>query len=546
MKKIIIILLIFCYLTASAQVENVPVSHPVYNYLLRAETKGFLPNFSLSELPLQRKEIVKALILVRKNEINLSKADLEILKRYEIEFEIEHRNNAVIFFSESDTNQLLFKRILTNDEKFFYHFKDSSHSVSVIPLGSVEEIFSSSQSLNDGELRNVTLGNLGIRLYGTLGNVLGYYLQATNGAVLTGDRDLALENPKLRQNIKFKELNSDFDFSESHVTYNNDWFYATIGRETRLVGAGISHRVFHSDNAPPIDAVTVGVKLDKFHYSFTHGSLLAYYQDSTKIGFNAIMPSKFLATHRFAIRPYWGEISLWENIIYTKRGFDIAYLNPLSFMKSLEHALRDRDNSMMGLDATVRPFDGFQIKGSFLLDDIIFSEIGKNFWSNKYAWNIAMITSLKIPFDIGLEYARVEPYTYTHFDSLNAMTNDNYLFGGSLQPNSDETSILIRYWWGNRYPISFKLSYMRHGENIYDGNGNLVRNVGGDVLQTRRVEDSMRVTFLDGNRINSLSAKLYAGWEIIRGFNLQAVLELRQINEQNHFNFFIGFRYEDF
>ena len=36
------------------QVENTPIINPVYDFLLRMETKGYLEHFSLSQLPLQK------------------------------------------------------------------------------------------------------------------------------------------------------------------------------------------------------------------------------------------------------------------------------------------------------------------------------------------------------------------------------------------------------------------------------------------------------------------------------------------------------------
>ncbi|TNE33075.1 hypothetical protein EP342_04200, partial [bacterium] len=47
--------------TLIAQVEHVPITSPVYDFLLRAENKGYLEHKSLSDLPLQKKEIISIL-----------------------------------------------------------------------------------------------------------------------------------------------------------------------------------------------------------------------------------------------------------------------------------------------------------------------------------------------------------------------------------------------------------------------------------------------------------------------------------------------------
>ncbi len=530
--------------SARGQVEHVQITHPVYSFLLRAETRGFLPHFSLSALPLQWKEIVGALKQIRNHQKELSAAETEILLRYEAEFEITKRKNAVIIYSKSDSTPLFFDNLTSNDEKLIYHFRDEKNSVRIYPLGSVDFNY---RRENGNTNRNVTIASGGLRAFGTIDNSVGYYLQATNGSVLGGSREMALEDTKLSQSIKFRKLNSDIDFTESHIRYDNDWFYGIIGRESRLLGAGLNQRLFLSTTAPPFDAVSVGARFTNFEYRFTHGSLLALPETKFDVGISTEPPSKYVAIHRFAFKPEWGEIALWESVVYSGRGVDLAYLNPLSFFKSLEHSLRDRDNSMMGFDATVRPMDGLQLKGSFLLDDIIFSNIGKKMWNNKTGWNIAAIAALPYSIDFGLEYSRIEPYTFSHFNPQNAMTNDSLLFGSVLLPNSDQIAAKFRWWWGNRYPLEINVSFTRHGNNIYDTNDSLVVNVGSDPnISRRNGVDSETLNFLDGRLDQIFTFEIKSGWEVVRGFNLHASYMYRNINGRYYNGVRLIFRYEDF
>jgi hypothetical protein len=546
MKKILIIIIFLIAIAdLRAQVENLPISHPVYDFLLRAETRGFLPHYSLASVPLQRNEITKALELIRKKNSELSDSEINTLKHFLKEFAVVPESRAVLFYSDTDSNQVFSDRMLSDDKKYFYHYYDSSNNVSIKPLVSLDAIYRNGADTSG----NVFMGNLGVRLYGSLGEHFGYYLQATNGAVITGDKLIAmLEDERLGQNIKFAELNSDFDFSESHIRFEYDWFYATIGRQSRMLGAGLNQRVFLSTNSPPIDAISMGAKFKTFEYSYTHGSLLALPDDSTKAaGFYTTIPDKYMAMHRFSLRPSWGEISFWENVIYSGRGYDIAYLNPLSFFKSIEHALRDRDNAMMGLDATVRVVSDVQLKGSFILDDIRFEELSTDYWSNKWAWNVAVFTSLIENVDIAVEYAKVKPFMFSHFNPLNSATNDGQIFGGSLLPNSDQVTLLTQWWWGGRYPIKLTVQYRRHGKNIYDDEGNLIFNAGADPFQSNRFgEDSYYAPFLEGDREDFLSLMLQGGMELWRGFNLHGIYQYRNLDENDSHSFRMIFRFEDF
>ena len=83
------IILLFLLNTISySQVEHVPVTHPVYKFLEHAETKGFFKHFSLSDIPLQRIQVVNSLKEIRKNSSRLNNSEMEVLEGYETEFEV--------------------------------------------------------------------------------------------------------------------------------------------------------------------------------------------------------------------------------------------------------------------------------------------------------------------------------------------------------------------------------------------------------------------------------------------------------------------------
>lgn len=539
----------FSLKNVSAQVEHVTVAHPVYDFLLRGESKEALKNFSNVTLPLQRKQIIEALREMRQHASLLSEIELPTLERFEREFQIIKRNNAIIISSPSDSVQVLSDRFFSNDEKFIYRNADADtantpNSVQISPLASLD-IRTEKTSI---QALSATLGQVGFRLFGTISGSLGYSLQVTNGALLSGSRSVAMDDPRIRQNIKFGLLDSDFDFTESHLRYDNNWFYASIGRENRQIGAGFFNKLYTSTNAPAYDAITVGGRWKHFEYRFMHGSLLGFPTDTThygQVGSQANIPEKMMAFHRFAVRGSWGEIGFQEAIIYS-RGWTLAYLNPLSFFKSLEHAERDRDNALMGLDATIRPFKGFQIKGTWILDDIRFEQIGKDWWSNKTAYNIGAMYSLPAGVDVIAEYSHVTPYTFTHFNRANNVTHDQQGFMGNLPPNSDEITLAARWWFGGRYPLQVTASHRRWGRNIITGDS-LTFNAGGDINQTIRwLSDQTTIPFLSGDVEYRTTIVVSTGWEIVRGFNVQGNLGVQNINGSSTLFGRFGIRFEDF
>lgn len=541
---------------AFAQVEHLPIIHPVYQFLEHCEAKGLLPHYSLSALPLQRGEVQKALRIIRKAEQELSEDERGVLTHFESELLQERRINATVCESTVpviDSKPFFFDGIVSNHEKAIYLQQDSLVTLYTTPLLSIE-----TSHRFDSSSASMLTGQAGLRMHGTLRGNVGFFFQMTNGALLSGDRSLALDDPRLRQNVKFAVYNSDFDFTESHVRYDNDWFYASIGRETRTLGAGFNHHQFVGKNAPPLDALMIGARSKTFEYRYTHASLLSLPQDASgqiilpgqtnSTGSDKFMPAKTLVMHRAAFRPTWGEIAVWESVIYQNRTFDLAYLNPLSFLKSVEHSLRDRDNSAMGFDISIRPMKQLIVKGAYLLDDLIFSKIGSDYWSNKSAFSVGAMYALSA-MNISLEYARVQPYTYSHFNVQNSMTNDGALITGSLRPNSDELSLGASIFHGHRYPIRILIAYQRHGANelaTINGKDTILVNHGGNPLQAKRPNDSELAPFLGGVLEESLRAQITGGFELIRGFNVQGLYGLRsQAGTLTHY-VQASLRFEDF
>lgn len=524
-----------------AQVEHISVSHPVYDFFVRAEMLGLTGNFSTSVLPLQRKEIISVLSLLDAQKDKLSQSDALILERFAKEFAILPQQTSSLFTSATDSVQVFFNRLTSEDEKYFYRFHDSLSIVNVAPLASLE--YRHEKGVFDS---SAVLGQAGIRLYGTIRNNFGYSLQITNGSILYGARSIGADDPIIRRSVKFSAYNSDFDFTDSHLHFDSDWFFASVGRENRLIGAGFFNHLYTSNNAPPYDALTLGARFSNFEYRFMHASLIGISINNSTNGVSTDIPQKYVVIHRFNLKEKWGEIGINESVIYSDRSVELAYLNPLSFLKSIEHSLHDRDNSSLGFDGVFRIANGLEIKGSFLLDDLIFSKIGTDYWGNKSAWNLGAMLALPFSCDISVEFARVYPYTFSHFNSQNAMTNDDQIFTGNLPPNSDELTTQLHVWFGYRYPLTLGVSYLRHGKNILDANGNIINNVGGDYHVTMRSGDSDNAHFLAGDVERIFSFWVGTGFEVSRGFHFQVTLHLSNVdgNVKNLSKF--GFYFGDF
>ena len=118
-----------------------------------------------------------------------------------------------------------------------------------------------------------------------------------------------------------------------------------------------------------------------------------------------------------------------------------------------------------------------------------------------------------------------------------------------LEGVAEEFSLVLMrfYWLGNRYPWTIRLAYLRHGENVYDNNSKLIKNVGSDPAIVRGSNDAFYVTFLDGTRVDAKILELNFAYEIIRGFSLNFLLFYKnQTNGTSYTNFRMIFSFSDF
>ena len=280
------------------------------------------------------------------------------------------------------------------------------------------------------------------------------------------------------------------------------------GRHSLLFGAELPSNT---------DYIRLQANIGKVSFTHLHASLL----DDTlgnAIGAGAVIPPKYFASHLLSVGPIAGlRLSVGEAVIYSRRPFEIGYINPLNFIKSQEHFLRDRDNSLMyaALSASL-PY-GMFLEGEFLLDDLIFSRIGEGFWGNKTAWRLAgtVVTPMV---DLRASYTRLEPYVYSHVSGINAYIHDGAILAASgLEPNSFQLEGEVTYWPIPNAHATLSYSYSEHGANVVR-DGQVVQNVGGDIRRTFDVHSKDVVEFLDGDLEISRVINVQFSYEFLRNF----------------------------
>jgi len=514
---LLLAMLFICRDLTVCQVETVPISNQVYEFLERMAVKGVLPLYTNAMIPLSRKEVADNLVRIGEQREKLSTAEMEFLRKFQLEFSHEidpaSENNTVLL------RDPVFHDILSDREKYLYQYTDSALTFYTELLGSIDHRIGSGDTYSS---TNSTLAEIGVRLRGTIKDRLGYSLRTTNGR-LYGSRELALRDQRLRSNVKFNDLNSSyFDFVEAYLRADLGWFDLQFGREHARIGTGYSDRLLLSDNAPVFDAVKLDFHHKWFRFTFLHGSIVNDSTLSTESDLN-----KYIAMHRaqFSIGNF-ANIGLSEMIIYQRRTLEFAYLNPINFYKSSEHSLKDRDNAFVSVDVEVFPMDRYKLYGTWLIDDIDFSKMGTGWWGNEFGWQggvyVAEIAGVP-DVDAVIEYTRLEPYVYSNRIAGNNYTHRSIGLGHHLNPNSDEWLFEVAYRPFCRLRTWLSFASDRHGTNYFkDGN---FLNVGGDILRGHSDSDPEVARFLDGIVIKSSRILARVVYEPVTNFFVSGMYE---------------------
>jgi hypothetical protein len=232
------------------------------------------------------------------------------------------------------------------------------------------------------------------------------------------------------------------------------WGQVRIGREDRRWGCGREGTLFLSENPFPLDGVSAAV--DTRYVGAT--SLLAQLRrgNSQQVqggadGDTAAVMStgdSWLAAHRIELRPRKNlRLGLYEAAVWTGRGIDLAYANPVSFILAVTQDLYDRagvdDKKVLGFDlaADIAPVSFY---GEVLLNRIVTLDASDGPESQASTW--AQLVGLRWAgplgldgADLDLEYAHLDPEVYFHKDNDpgRALLTEGELVGHWLGPNSD-------------------------------------------------------------------------------------------------------------
>lgn len=541
MKRLLSLLILFFSLQLFSQNNNLPAESNVYNFLQYLSVKGIITNYDDMIIPKTKKEIWDYLTEAENSSL-ISKLDLEIIIKYKAKL-------SSYFNSDKINSDIIhnYKNFIS-DSGFvhLYYYKNSGSNFFIKPEIQNSFLYSFKEKAPSD------LFSFGVNLEGNYSDWFGFSFSASNG-IQKGNREVALNNNILKQSFSFSNTKlNNFDYTEGYFNLVYKKLKFELGRERILWGRG-NEKLFLSLNPQVFDFIKFSAQFDYFSFDHMHGWLVqpTYTTFDSSLGYNVKNKNpKYIAISRFGFKPSRAlNFGITQSIIYANRPFELAYLNPFLFLESAQRSLNDLDNSFLALDAKYIPVNGFSISSAINFDDLNFKTLGsEGFGSiqNRFSWQFNLDFTHPLILEnmkMSLDFIEFRPYMYTHFGSGESTlyTNNGYFLGPDLEPNSYKISVNLLYYFSKEFTCAFNFGHYEHGSNIYDGNGNLIRNVGGNIMQFIRLEDARKTALLDGELQVINSFYVITDYEIFNDFRIGLSYmynhDTRNLSDKNYFNF---------
>lgn len=499
---------LFTFSVVSAQHDNVPLDHDVYIFLKEMKVKRIIKNIHDDNPLMSRLELQNQLQSVESKISELSPTEIKLLKKYQNEFydDKADSSNTFQFFGKSSGFSSDYSDLLSDKMKYMYSYRDENASYYLEILG--RALYG---QMFEPDVNNSSLFDIGFRFRGSVFDKIGYSLTVQKGGI-GGSQDIAPSfDPRLNYNFKYYERFENignYDFTEGYLRYctepaENMNLSIQIGREKLKLGYGYGSKLVLSGDHPVLDFFKMDFNYGVFSFTSLHASTIGEFHFDRDLNY-----TKHIAYNRFKLSfENLFDFGFGETVVYSGRGIDLAYLNPFAFYKYIEMSIQDRDNAIVFLDFQTNFIKNFELQAAFFLDENILSHLDElQLFSNKTAYQVGVFWYS--PFSVNdlsliLEYTRIRPYVYSHFNVKNSYTSHSQNLGHRIGPNADEIHAGLSYNINEKMRLNLEFQHVRSGENIYDGQGNLIFNAGGDfMVGHRELIDEKYIKFLDGELTN--------------------------------------------
>jgi hypothetical protein len=465
-----------------AQSAYIPLNQDVYHWIERYEIKSglWLDKFHSHIKPYQRRVVAQMADSLWAGMEHLSEVDKFNLAYF------SNDNHEWSSTDESNSQKPIFKSLFKKKADFF-HYQDKNFDLHINPI-----LHGFVGYERDNE-QTPYLNTRGLELRGMIKRKLGFYTYLSDSqATLPSYVIDRINEFEAVPNEGFYKPDTritkgvDFLTARGYLTFDaiKDLVSLQFGYDRNVIGNGYRSLVL-SDYASNYLFLKFNTQVWKLNYQNIFGQLTA--QNERQDGF---YPQKFFAMHHLSVNVSKNlNIGLFETIIFNRgdstsiKGYDLRYLNPLIFYRSIEQQAGSPDNANLGLDFKWHFLKKFALYGQVLIDEFVLSEIraGRGWRGNKQAIQIggkhidvAGIANL----DLQLELNVARPYTYSHNRRFGEYSHYNQPLAHPLGANFYEFITIIRYQPLKRLNLIAKIIYANYGadEPNQNNGGNIFLN----------------------------------------------------------------------
>ena len=314
----------------------------------------------------------------------------------------------------------------------------------------------------------------------------------------------------------------DYSSSDAYVSYQaNKFFTAQIGYGKNFIGDGY-RSILLSDNAfnypflklvttvGPLRLVNIWSQLTDFHNSpFDDVNPLP-----TK---NAIFQYLDWTVNNHL------NIGLFQNIMMKPRGFNLNYINPLIFLRSVSFAQGSPDKLLIGFNGSYKFLDKYVLYGQLVINEFtakkVFGDPG--YWANKQGYqlgakgfNVFNVDRLNLL----AEYNSIRPFIYSANDVLINYGHYQQSLAHPLGANFREAIGILNYSF-KRIDLRAQFNYAFYG---VDDPASPETSYGGDIYKPYSQRSSNEGYFIgSGIPTNLYFTNLKAAYKLNYKSNLR-------------------------
>ncbi len=399
----------------------------------------------------------------------------------------------------------------------------------------------------------------GVELYGNISKKVGFYSYLTENQLrapyyLRQYTAMTGVYPSAGLTKPFKGNGYDFFQARGYITFSPvKAIRMQFGHDRNFAGDGYRSFIF-SDFGKEFLSLKINTRVWKFNYQNIFAEMVE--EDFKPDAFTS--PKKYVAFHHLSINLFKNlQVGLFETIVFDRTdsmgrngGFELNYLNPIIFYRSVEHGLNSSDNALVGANFKWNIWRRMQFYGQMTLDEFMLKELRNRtgWWANKYAvqlgWKYMDAFFVK-NMDLQYELNFARPYTFMHFKKSQNYVHYNNPIGHPLGANFIEHIAIARY------RISPKLHLQVTAISSFKGlDPNNTINWGGNIYR----KDYTGYPQEYGNKIGQGSmlrvgqVECYLGYQLAHRIWIEAIYHWRRsvsdlpvYNYTSHF-MTLGFR----